>query len=347
MRFDKLLSAIDAHTVGNPERVVIGGVPKIPGRTMLEKAKYVHDNLDHLRTLLVDEPRGHANMYGSFLVSPTTEEADYGVIFFESGGYPTMCGHGTIAICTILVEAGFVEPRTPETIITLDTPAGLVRAQVSVRDGKAGSVTFTSVPSFLYRSDVTVDVPGLGQVTVDIAYGGNFFAILPIESVGLDVAPAYADQLIGLGTKIWRAVNEQVDVQHPEKPEINCVNHVEFSGAPTHPTATVKNVVLAPPSGMDRSPCGTGTCAKMAALHAKGELALGQEFVHESIIGSLFYGELVGETQVGGFRAVVPTIRGSAYVTGIQQFVVDPEDPFPAGFFLGTRDKLRGFDFDR
>lgn len=347
MRFNKLLSAIDAHTEGNPERVVISGVPAIPGETMLDKTKYVQDQLDHLRTLLVDEPRGHANMYGSFLMPPTTEEADYGVIFFESGGYPTMCGHGTIAICTVLVEAGLVEPQEPETIITLDTPAGLVRAQVSVRDGKAESVAFTNAPSFLYRTDVEVTVPELGQLSLDIAYGGNFFAILPVESVGLEVAPEYADQLISLGTTIWQAVNEQVEVQHPERPQINCVSLVEFSAAATHSGATVKNAVVAPPLGMDRSPCGTGTCAKMAAMHAKGELALGQEFVHESIMGTLFHGELLEETQVGEYRAVVPMIRGSAYITGIQQLVVDPADPFPAGFFLGTRDRLRGVDIDR
>jgi proline racemase len=345
MRFNRLLSAIDAHTVGNPERVVIGGAPMIPGKTMLEKAKYVRHHLDHLRTLLVDEPRGHGNMYASFLVPPTTEQADYGVIFMENGGYPTMCGHATIAICTVLVEAGFVEPQEPETVIVLDTPAGLVRAQAAVKDGKAQSVTFKNVPSFLYNSDVKVDVPNFGLLTVDIAYGGNFYAILPVESVGLHIAPEYASELVILGTQIWQTVNEQVSVQHPEKPEINCVNFVEFSGPSTHPGVTIKNAVVAPPLGMDRSPCGTGTCAKMATLHAKGELALNQQFVHESIIGTLFYGELIEETQVGEYRAVVPTIRGSAYIMGIQHFVLDPEDPFPAGFFLGKRDKLYGFEF--
>lgn len=345
MRFSKLLSAIDVHTAGNPERIVISGVPLIPGKTMLEKARHVRDRLDHLRTLLVDEPRGHGNMYASFLLPPTMQEADYGVIFMENGGYPTMCGHGTIAICTALVEAGFVEPKEPETRIVLDTPAGLVRARVAVKNGRAYSVLFENVPSFLLGADVKVDVPGLGRLTIDIAYGGNFFAILPVESVGLDVVPECASDLTTLGTRIWHAVNEQLRVHHPEEPEINGVSYVEFSAPPTHPRATTKNAVVAPPSGMDRSPCGTGTSAKMAALHAKGELVLHQQFVHESVVGTLFYGELIEETQVGEYPAVVPTVSGSGYIMGIQQLVLDPDDPFPAGFFLGKRDKLYGFGF--
>jgi proline racemase len=343
MNFKKLLSAVDAHAEGNPERVVISGVPPIPGETMLEKSKYVRDHMDYLRTLLVHEPRGHGNMYASLVVPPTVDEADFGIMYLEPGGYATMCGHGTIAICTVLVEIGFVEAKEPETEIVLDTPAGLVRTRVAVKDGRAESVTLKNVPSFLYQTDVEVDVPELGRVKVDIAYGGNFYAILPVESVGLEVAPEYASQLITCGTDIWRAVNEQVEIRHPEEPAIDCVNYVEFSAPATHPKAAMKNAVVVPPTGMDRSPCGTGTSAKMALLHAKGELGLNEEFVHESIIGSLYYGKLIEETQVGEYPAVVPTIRGSAYIMGIHQFVLDPRDPFPAGFRLGKQEKLYGF----
>ena len=345
MKFDKLITAIDTHTEGNPERVVTGGIPFIPGKTMLEKSKYTRDNLDYIRTLLVYEPRGHSNMYASLLVPPTVDGADFGVMYLEPGGYVTMCGHGTIAICTVLVETGIIEALEPETEIVLDTPAGLVRAKVAVKDGKAESVTIRNVPSFLYMADVKVDVPDVGRVKVDIAYGGNFYAILEAESVGLEIRPKHANKLISLGTKIWRSLNEQVEIHHPEEPVIDCVNYVEFSAPATHPKASVKNAVVVPPGGMDRSPCGTGTCAKMATLYSMGKLNLNEEFVHESIIGSLFYAKLIRETKVGDYEAVVPVIRGSAYITGINQFVVDPDDPFPAGFQLAKTEKLYGFGF--
>jgi proline racemase len=313
---------------------------------MLEKAKYVRDNLDHLRTFLVHEPRGHGNMYASLIVPPSVEGADVGVVYLEVGGYPSMCGHGTIAICTALVETGMVEAREPETEIALDTPAGLVRASVTVKDGQAESVTIQNVPSFLYGTDVEVRVPNLGRVKLDIAYGGNFCAILPAESVGLEIVPERANDLMAWGTAIWMAVDEQVDVHHPEEPGIDCVNYVQFTAPASDPRAAMKNAVVAPPTSLDRSPCGTGTSARMAALHAQGRLDLGEEFVHESIIGSLFTGVLVEEARVGEYEAVIPTITGSAYITGIQQFMLDPRDPFPAGFLLGTQSKPYGFDFE-
>ena len=346
MNFKKLLTVVDSHTEGNPERVVIGGAPPIPGETMLEKLKYVRDNLDYLRTFLIHEPRGHSNMYAALLVPPTVNGADFGVLYLEPGGYATMCGHGTIAICTVLVETGIVEAVEPMTEIVLDTPAGVVRAQVAVRDGVAESVTIRNVPSFLYKENLLVDVPDVGPVEVDIAYGGNFYGILPAESVGLEISPEHANEIIACGTRIWRAVNDQVEIHHPEEPEIDCINYVEFSAPATDPRATMKNAVVVPPAGMDRSPCGTGTSAKMAVLHARGKLGLHEVFVQESIIGSLFYGELIEETKVGQYAAVVPTIKGSAYVMGIHQFVLDPRDPFPAGFFLGKQEKLYGVGFE-
>jgi len=346
MRFSRMLTAVDSHTGGNSERVVTGGLPPLPGDTMLEKLKYVRDHMDWLRTFLCHEPRGHNAMYASLLTPPTVKGADFGVLYLEPGGYATMCGHGTIGVCTVLVETGMVPVKEQVTEIVLDTPAGVVRCQVAVKDGKAESVTLRNVPSFLYKSGVKVNVPDLGSVTVDIAYGGNFYAILPVESVGLTIAPEHAQEIVACGTNIWRSVNAQVEIKHPEYPEINCVNYVEFFGPAKNPVATLQNTVVCPPLGMDRSPCGTGTSAKMATLWTKGELALNQEFVYESIIGSLFYGRLVEETRVGEFRAAVPTIRGSAWVMGIQQFVLDPTDPFPAGFVLGKKEKLYGVGFD-
>ena len=345
MNFTKIITAIDAHTEGNPERVVTGGVPPIPGKTMLEKSWYARENLDYLRTMLVHEPRGHSNMYAALLVPPTIEEADVGVLYLEPGGYVTMCGHGTIAVCTVLIETGIIEAREPETQIVLDTPAGIVRARVKLKDGRAEFVTIRNVPSFLYKKDLELDVPDVGVVRLDIAYGGNFYAILDAERLGLAVITENANKLMSVGTKIWQTVNDQVEIHHPLEPEIDCINYVEFSAPATHPKATLKNAVVVPPAGMDRSPCGTGTSAKMATLHAKGKLNLNEEFVHESILGTLFYGQLIEETRVGEYAAVVPTIRGSAYITGIHQFVVDPNDPFPDGFHLGKIDKMYGFGF--
>ena len=276
---------------------------------------------------------------------PANPEADYGILYLEPGGYATMCGHGTIAICTVLVEMGMVEVVEPVTRIKLDTPAGLVEAEVAVTDGLADSVTIKNVPSFLYKPEVTVDVPGLGNVTMDISYGGNFYALLPAKSVGLTVSSDDFRKLLDYGTRIWEAVNEQVEIEHPLDPKINCVNYVEFYGPPKHPDAHAKNAVVVPPSGMDRSPCGTGTSAKMATLFARNKLALNQEFVHESIIGTLYYGMLIEETKVGDFPAVVPTIRGSAYIMGINQLIIDPRDPFPNGFLIEKQGKIYGFEF--
>ena len=256
-----------------------------------------------------------------------------------------MCGHGTIAICTVLIETGAFQISDRDTVIVLDTPAGLVRAKVDVEEGRAIAVTLQNVPSFLYMRDVFIEVPEIGKVKIDIAYGGNFYAILEAESVGLEVRPEQARKLIAAGVRIWQAVNGEIEIHHPEQPEIDCVNYVEFSAPPTNPEADMKNAVVVPPGGMDRSPCGTGTSAKMATLHAKGKLGLGEEFVHESIIGSLFFAKLIENTKVGDYEAVVPVIRGSAHITGINQFLVDPDDPFPVGFQLEKADKLYGFGY--
>jgi proline racemase len=337
MKFNRMITAVDTHAEGAPERIVTGGMPPIPGDSMMEKMCHVYEHWDDVRTLLVDEPRGNNVMCASFITEPTVDEADVGIIFVELGDYITMCGHGVIAICTALVEMGLVEAEEPTTLVTLDTPAGLVRAQVAVQDGKAESVTFQNVPSFLYKADVEVDVPTLGKVKLDIGFGGAFYAILPADSAGVTVEPEYQNDIIAHAARIRDAVNEQVDVSHPEKPEINFVPSVMFSTSASDPRATMKNALVYPPGQIDRSPCGTGTSAKMAILHGKGELELHEDFVHESIIGTLFYGKLIGETKVGSLPAVVPTITGRAWITGIQQFVLDPSDPFPAGFHLGER----------
>jgi len=335
VRFERMITTIDTHTGGEPTRTVIGGFPRIPGKTVSEKMLYLRDQMDWLRTMLMHEPRGHSVMSGAILTEPNDPNADIGVIYIESGGYLPMCGHDTIGVCTALVEAGIVRVTEPVTEITLETPAGLVTAKVRVENNIAKSVTFTNIPAFLYIPDAKVELPGFGAITMDIAYGGNFYAIVEAKEVGLTIAPESAREIVRIGRAIKDAVNEQMTVEHPEKPFIRGLTHVEFYGPPTHPEAHAKNAVLITHDAIDRSPCGTGTSAKLATLYAKGQISIGEEFVHESIIGTIFRARVVEETAVADYRAVIPEITGSAYVTGIHQFVVDPEDPLKNGFLLG------------
>jgi len=336
MRFARVFSTIDTHTVGQPTRTVIGGLPHIPGDTVADKMLHLRDHMDWIRTMLTYEPRGSGIMSGAIITPPCHPEADLGIIYIEVGGYLPMCGHDTIGATTALIEGGIIPAVEPETTLTLETPAGLVRVTAEVRDHVVKSVRFRNVPAFLYKKDVSVPVPGLGEVSCDIAYGGNFYAILPADSVGLRIDPANAGSLIQAGNKIREAINSSVEVQHPEKPFVRGLTHVEFYGPPCHPEAHVQNCVVFQPGGIDRSPCGTGTCAKVATLCARGELDLSQEFVHESIIGTTFRARAIEETAVGQHRAVIVEIRGQAFVTGMHTFVRDPEDPLPDGFLLGV-----------
>ncbi len=335
MRFQRMITTIDTHTEGEPTRTVTGGLPYIPGNTMAEKMLYLKDNLDSLRTMLVYEPRGNEVMSGAILTTPCHPDADIGVIYIEVGGYLPMCGHDTIGCCTAMIEAGIIPAEEPVTTIKLDTPAGLVTARVTVEGLSAKGVTFRNIPSFLYQKDVEVEVCSYNRILLDIAYGGNFYALVEASKLGLSIVPERAGDLVRAGIAIREAVNAQIRVRHPEKPFIEGLTHVEFYGVPTHPEAHAKNAVVIPPGSIDRSPCGTGTSAKVATLYAKGKLKMGEKFVHESILGTLFEAQIVEETKVGDVPAVVPEITGSAYVTGIHQFVVDPDDPLKEGFLLG------------
>ncbi len=335
MRFKRLFTAIDSHTEGEPARIIVGGIPYIPGDTMFDKKRYIEEQQDDIRQLLMYEPRGHSGMSGAIVTAPTTPGADIGLIFVEVSGCLPMCGHDTIAACTVLLETGMLPAKEPITDLVVDTPAGIVRAQVEVREGGVKGVTFENVPAYLAVRDAEVEVPGVGRVVADISYGGNFYAILPAEMVGIPMEPQHAGDFVRVGRRIRSALGEKYAVVHPENPMIRGVSHVMFTAPAADPQATAKNAVIYGPSGIDRSPCGTGTSARMAQLHARGELALEQQFVHESIIGSLFYGKLVREARVGDYPAVVPTIRGRAYISGFNTIVLDPEDPFPRGFLLG------------
>jgi proline racemase len=280
------------------------------------------------------EPRGHAAMSGAILQPPTRQDADVGVVFIEVSGCLPMCGHGTMGTATVLVETGMVELKEPVTLIRLDTPAGLVEASVEVADGRAASVTIRNVASYLHLRDAVVRVPGLGELTLDLAFGGNFYAILPAASVGLEVRPDRHDEIIDTGLRIMDAVNVQLEFAHPENPEISSCRHVIFT-APGYGQFAARAAVAIHPGWVDRSPCGTGTSARMAQLAARGELGLHENFVHGSLIGTGFTGRLVDTVTVGEFPGVIPTVRGRAWVTGMGHYLLDPDDPFPAGFLIG------------
>ena len=326
MRAARYIAAVDSHTEGMPTRVVTGGVGPIPGATMLERKLHFEAEMDDLRLLLMREPRGHSAMSGAILQPPSREDADWGVLFLEVSGCLPMCGHGTIGVATVLVETGMVPVTEPGTEVALDTPAGLVRVRVAVEGGRATGVTLRNVPSFLLGRDREID-----GVRYDMAYGGNFYALVPAVAAGLAVDPARSGELIARGLEIMAAINVAEPPVHPEDARIVGCRHVVFyedtpDGA--------RNATAIHPGWLDRSPCGTGTSARMAALHARGALALGEAFVNESVIGTRFTGRLVEETTVGGLPAVVPEITGRAWVTGMGQYLLDAGDPFPAGFAL-------------
>jgi len=338
MKFKNLITAIDSHTEGQFTRMIVSGYPNIPGKTMAEKRDFIRQNLDHLRTAILHEPRGTMSSFGCVMTPPVTEGAAFGAIWMESGAgaekrYIDGCLHGTMGVATTAVEMGIVEPKEPVTEMGIDVPSGFLRARVNVENGKAKSVTVQNVPCFLYKTEA-VKVPDLGEIQVDIAFGGNNYAIVEAKELGIGTTGADirgARELVG---RVLTAINEQVKIQHPEKPYIKGVLALLINDKPTRPEATVKNVYTDEVGGIDRSPCGTGTSARMAARHAHGQLGLGETFVTESVIGSIFYGKLVKEVSVGGIKAVIPEVTGRVYIIGINQLVIDEDDPFKDGFLL-------------
>ncbi|WP_029150355.1 proline racemase family protein [Microbacterium indicum] len=333
MRTKHIYHAVDSHTEGMPTRVITGGVGTIPGSTMEERRQWFMANHDGLRRLLMNEPRGHSAMSGAILQPATRPDADYGVLYIEVSGCLPMCGHGTIGVATVLVETGMVPVVEPVTTIRLDTPAGLVTAEVAVHDGHAESVTIRNVASFAVGLGRVVDVPGYGEVRYDLAFGGNFYAIVELEALGLPFDRAHKDDLLAAGLAIMAAIDAQDEPVHPLDPGIRGCHHV-YLQAPGSTARHSRHAMAIHPGWFDRSPCGTGTSARMAQLHARGELALGADFVNESFIGTRFTGRLVEETEVAGIPAVVPTVTGRAWVTGTAQYMLDPTDPFPEGFQL-------------
>lgn len=329
--FKRLVEAVDSHTEGMPTRVITGGVPALPGATMLERKLRFEAERDDLRLLLMREPRGHSAMSGAILQPPLLPGADWGVLFIEVSGLLPMCGHGTIGVATVLVETGMVEVTEPVTTIRLDTPAGLVEARVDVADGRAMAVTLRNVPAFVLGLDRTVDVPGHGELTYDMAFGGNFYALLPAAALGLDVRPEHAQAFVDAGAAIMAAIDAEDRPVHPLDERISGCHHVVLHEPAAGGSRAATSIH---PGWLDRSPCGTGTSARLAALHARGELAVGEPFVNASVIDTRFTGRIVEETTVAGLPAVIPEITGRAWITGTATYGLAPDDPFPAGFAL-------------
>lgn len=331
MRTSRTITAVDSHTEGMPTRVVTGGVGPIPGDTMNDRRLYFIEHMDSLRLFLMNEPRGHGAMSGAILQPPTRPDCDWGVVYIEVSGCLPMCGHGTIGVATVLVETGMVDVVEPVTEIRLDTPAGLVVAKVAVSDGHADSVTIENVPSFVTALDQTVEVPGYGTVPYSMAFGGNFYALVDLDDLGLPFDRSRQQDLLAAGLAIMDAINTTARPKHPLLDGVDVCHHVELI-APGSDARHSRHAMAIWPGWFDRSPCGTGTSARMAELWARGELALDTDFVNESFIGSRFVGRLVSETTVAGRPAVVPTITGRAWVTGTANYLLDPSDPFPTGF---------------
>ena len=323
---------IDGHTCGNPVRLVAGGAPSVAGETMSQRRQDFIRRYDWIRTALMFEPRGHDMMSGSILMPSTRADCDIGILFIETTGCLPMCGHGTIGTVTFALERGLVTPREAGTL-RLDAPAGLVEAHYAEDNiGRVESVRIKNVPSFLAMTGVSVEIPGLGFLDLDIAYGGNFYAIVEPQDgfAGLDAMTP--GEILRLSPLVRRAVNEKVKISHPEDATIAGVSHVMWTGSPTHAKADARNAVFYGDNAIDRSPCGTGTSARMAQLAARGELRPGDSFVHESIIGSLFTGRVEGAASAGDIPAIVPSIEGWARMTGFNTIFVDPYDPFAHGF---------------
>lgn len=330
--FIHLISAIDTHTAGEPNRIVVSGIPPIVGATMADKKRYMRERLDHVRTLLMHEPRGHRDMFGAILTPPTSPRSQYGLLFMDNAGYLDMCGHGAISVATALLETGMLPVTSPETVVIFDTPAGVVESRARVREQRVVDVSVANVPSFLYAKEVVLELPELGRITIDVAFGGNFFALIPARALGVAVHLDNVGKLVRLGMLVKMAVNDKLQVRHPSEPHIASVELTEIYDQPDPARPFARSVIIFGNGQLDRSPCGTGISAAMAMHYAKGALPLGVEFTNESIIGTQFRGTLRKEVRLSGIVAVEPVFRGAAYLTGIQQFVVDPLDPVKYGF---------------
>jgi trans-L-3-hydroxyproline dehydratase len=325
---------VDSHAGGEPFRVVISGVPEPEGETVLDRRRYAESHLDHLRRILMWEPRGHADMYGGIIGSPTTESSDLSVLFIHNQGFSTMCGHGIIALTKVALETGILTITEPETTIAIDTPAGQVVATASVFGGVVRGVRFRNVPSFVLELDARVEVPGLGEVGYDLAFGGAFYAYVDVAAVGLTCTPADASGLIEMGRLIKKAVNASREIRHPVEDDLSFLYGVIFVGPAEDPAHHSRNVCVFAEGELDRSPTGTGVSGRLAIHHARGDVEVGETIVVESIVGSTFTGTVAEVTEFSGYPAVIPEIGGEAHILGRSEYWIDPEDRLGDGFLL-------------
>lgn len=347
MRLGRMITAVDAHACGEPGRVITGGVVDVPGRTMFEKMRYLQEHADGLRLLMLREPRGYPALCCNVILPATRPEADAGFVIMEQTEYPPMSGTNTICVATVLLETGMLPMLEPVTELVLEAPAGLIAVRAECADGKVTAIAFENVPAFAVHLGVPVEVPTLGTVMVDVAWGGMFYALVDARQFGLLLTPDEGRDITRIGEIIRQATREQYPVTHPENPAVIGPSISQLYGPARGSDAHRRNAVTVSTGeidwdrpatwtgALDRSPCGTGTCAAMAVLHRRGQLELGQDFRHEGILGTLFTGRLLRETQVGPYPAVVPTLSGTAWITGIAQYVLDPSDPFPQGYTVG------------
>ena len=328
------ISTLDAHTGGEPLRIVVSGYPELPGSTILDRRRYAKDHFDHLRKALMWEPRGHADMYGCIITPPVSEHADFSVLFLHNEGYSTMCGHGIIAVTKVAVETGLVARREPVTEVRIDSPAGLITARAMIRHRRVERVAFQNVPSFVVALDDTIEVPGLGTIRYDLAFGGAFYAYVQASQLGLRCTPEELGPLIEKGMAIKLAVMKSRDVTHPFDKDLSFLYGTIFIAPPIGKGADSRNVCIFADGEVDRSPTGTGLSGRMAIHFARKEIVVGQNMVIESIVGSRFTGRVLETTSYGGFDAVIPEVEGTAFITGRNEFWIDPEDDLRGGFIL-------------
>jgi proline racemase len=336
MRWKRCLNVVDCHAEGECGRVIVGGVGQVPGATMFDKRVHLETHMDDIRKMVLFEPRGAVWHNANIILPSNHPEAAMGFVILETTEYPAMSGSNTMCVATVLLETGILPMQEPVTELVLESPAGLIRVRCACADGKVTSVRLVNQPAFCYHLDARIEVPDLGTVTVDVAYGGMTYAIVDAAALGFAISPDEARDLCALGERIKAAAAQQLAVSHPENPEIPGITQTEFAGPVRTEGGTLvsRNAVVVRPGRCDRSPCGTGSSARLAVMHAKGQIRPGQTLIHESIIGSRFTCQIDGTTRVGPYDAVVPAIAGQAWISGLYQMGMDPTDPYQQGYTL-------------
>ena len=336
LQFSCIINAIDAHTAGEPVRVIVSGLPKIPGKTMIDKMNWFESNLSGVREFLMREPRGHRDMYGTVLTPPVTEDGDVGVLYMHTTGQATMCGHGTIGVAKVLLETGIVPSKEGINIVRIDAPAGRVTARAVVENGIVTEVSFQNVPSFLYKDDIKVNIPDVGEVSVAVSFGGDFYIFVKAEDLGVSVKPEFCKEIAKYSMWLMDWGNRELNVVHPTNPDIKGIYGVIVTDVSERISEgwKSKETCIFADSAVDRSPCGTGTSARMALLYGRGEMTPGQIIDNSSILDTKFRGSIEGETTVGGLKGIIPRISGQAWITGFNQLLLDPTDPFNQGFLI-------------